>query len=148
MWQGVRKSQKFPFSGALNELKYSVQLHIFCFFQVKFNVTLEVKNCPPKGQEEKTLRIKPVGLYDTLTVKLKLKCQCDCESSKNMVSGNQILINIFSFLEGVGKTYICQNSLTVYLKFQFSYDEFKEVVDSLNVVPNPRNSFMGVIFLL
>ncbi|XP_078322217.1 integrin beta-1-A-like isoform X1 [Crassostrea virginica] len=51
---------------------------------VKFNVTLEVKNCPPKGQEEKTLRIKPVGLYDTLTVKLKLKCQCDCESAKNM----------------------------------------------------------------
>lgn len=60
---------------------------------MKFNVTLEVKNCPPKGQEEKTLRIKPVGLYDTLTVKLKLKCQCDCESAKNIVSGTGRNIN-------------------------------------------------------
>ncbi|XP_048754285.1 integrin beta-1-B-like isoform X2 [Ostrea edulis] len=49
---------------------------------VKFNVTLEVKNCPPKGEEDKILKIKPVGLYDTLTIKLRIKCECDCESEK------------------------------------------------------------------
>ncbi|XP_022307224.2 integrin beta-PS-like [Crassostrea virginica] len=68
---------------------------------VKFNVTLEVKNCPPTGQEEKTLRIKPVGLYDTLTVKLKLKCQCDCESAKNIADNqNHAMCNF-------NGTYVC-----------------------------------------
>uniref|UniRef100_K1QUZ5 Integrin beta n=1 Tax=Magallana gigas TaxID=29159 RepID=K1QUZ5_MAGGI len=56
---------------------------------VDFSVTVEVKSCPPKGEEERTLRIKPVGLYDDLTVKLKLMCQCDCESPKQMINQTQ-----------------------------------------------------------
>ncbi|XP_061186067.1 integrin beta-1-A-like isoform X2 [Saccostrea echinata] len=51
---------------------------------VNFSVTLEVKSCPPEGQEEKILKIKPVGLYDTLTVNLTFKCKCDCESEAKM----------------------------------------------------------------
>ncbi|XP_011419534.3 integrin beta-1-B isoform X1 [Magallana gigas] len=53
--------------------------------QVVFSVTLGVKSCPPKGQEMKTIKIKPVGLQDTLTVNVRIKCQCDCDSDQKMM---------------------------------------------------------------
>lgn len=56
------------------------------YLQVVFSVTLEVKSCPPIGQERKTIKIKPVGLQDTLTVNVRIMCQCDCDSDQKMVT--------------------------------------------------------------
>lgn len=71
------------------KIKITFQASVFFFMgypQVVFSVTLGVRSCPPKGQEMKTIKIKPVGLHDTLTVNVRIKCQCDCDSDQKMVS--------------------------------------------------------------
>ncbi|KAK3108829.1 hypothetical protein FSP39_016685 [Pinctada imbricata] len=49
---------------------------------VTFNVSITAKECPAGtvGNIQRTLKIKPVGLSDTLEVRMNVLCSCNCET--------------------------------------------------------------------
>jgi len=47
---------------------------------VEFEVLVNAQNCPRKPTQ--TIEIKPVGLDETLTIKLETICECECESKE------------------------------------------------------------------
>lgn len=55
------------------------ELHLFVFFslQVSFNVSVEARDCPPRGTNQ-SFTIKPVGFKDYLEVSVDYQCDCSC----------------------------------------------------------------------
>uniref|UniRef100_A0A146KXD2 Integrin beta n=1 Tax=Lygus hesperus TaxID=30085 RepID=A0A146KXD2_LYGHE len=53
--------------------------------EVRFLAEVEVKTCPPNKKDWiQTFQIYPVGINESLTVKLEMQCDCPCENEGNV----------------------------------------------------------------
>ncbi|KAF7269813.1 integrin beta-PS-like [Rhynchophorus ferrugineus] len=55
---------------------------------IDFTVTIQPRECNIKGNNKKTIYVKPEGLEDSLAIELEVICDCDCAQFRNISSSN------------------------------------------------------------